>query len=105
MRKKFLGEAFWIKKMHMFNEARENILKEAGGSAPKAVRTITQDPCLTDMRSMYTHRNSYFVLVSKMFGLANKLNCFLVADGWVSRTGYIHVVAKNSARNTNLLSI
>lgn len=39
MRKKFLGEAFWIKKMHLFNETRANIIKEADGSASKAVRT------------------------------------------------------------------
>lgn len=47
MRKKFLGEAFWVKKMHLFNEARANIIKEADGSASKAVRpTYARDiPC------------------------------------------------------------
>lgn len=38
IRKKFLGEAFWVRKMHMFNEARKNIVKEADQSANKAVR-------------------------------------------------------------------
>lgn len=40
MRKKFLGEDFWFKKMHMFNETQANILKDADGSASKAVRTL-----------------------------------------------------------------
>eukprot|EP00903_Cladosiphon_okamuranus_P017842 g16420.t1 len=38
IRKKFLGEAFWLKKMHIFNEARGNIIKEADGSASKALK-------------------------------------------------------------------
>ncbi|CAM9885099.1 unnamed protein product, partial [Scytosiphon promiscuus] len=38
MRKRFLGEAFWVKKMLIFNEARGNIIKEADGSASKALK-------------------------------------------------------------------
>lgn len=37
MRKKFLGEAFWVRKMHLFNETKGNIIKSADGSASKAV--------------------------------------------------------------------
>lgn len=40
MRKKFLGEEFWLRKMLMFNETRANIVKDADGSANKAVRTV-----------------------------------------------------------------
>ncbi|CAM9258818.1 unnamed protein product, partial [Laminaria digitata] len=36
MRKKFLGEEFWLRKMLMFNETRANIVKDADGSASKA---------------------------------------------------------------------
>ena len=39
MRRKFLGEEFWLRKMLMFNETRANIIKDADGSANKAVRT------------------------------------------------------------------
>lgn len=42
MRKKFLGEAFWIRKMHMFNETRGNIIKSADGSANKAVSILRE---------------------------------------------------------------
>lgn len=37
MRKNFLGEAYWTRKMHIFNEVRENIIKTADGTASRAV--------------------------------------------------------------------